>query len=118
MIFDPLLELAYGIALHGKLDMRVSRLHLRTGGMSHERHANFLHDAGFHQPGIERMAEIVETYVADSGILKRGFPRAFDDAKGAIFVCENQAHGFLVFDQKLKQPVTQRNLARFAFRSL
>ncbi len=64
------------------------------------------------------MAEIVETYVADRGILERRFPRAFDDAKRAIFVCEDETRGFLVRDQKLKQTLAQRNLAGFAFRSL
>jgi hypothetical protein len=32
--------------------------------MSHERHANFLQDARFHQAGVERVAEIVKTDVA------------------------------------------------------
>ena len=98
--------------------MRVGRLHLRTGGMSHERHANFLHDTRFHQPGIERVAEVVETYVAYTCIFERGFPRTFDDAKRPVIVCEDQAGGFLVRGQKLMQPVAQRNLAGFTLGSL
>ena len=42
--------------------------------MSHERHADFLQDAGFHQTGVEGMAEIVETHMPDTGIFQSGFP--------------------------------------------
>ena len=51
--------------------------------MAHERHANFLQDAGLHQASVERVAEIMETDVADARISQCGFPRALDDANRA-----------------------------------
>jgi hypothetical protein len=48
LVFHPLLELFDGFALHGKLDVGVCRVNLRAWGMAHERHANFLQDAGLH----------------------------------------------------------------------
>ena len=47
--------------------------------MSHERHPYFLENARFHQAGIERVAEIVKTDVAQFCVFERGCPRAFDD---------------------------------------
>lgn len=48
--------------------------------MPHERHANFLQDAGFHQARVERVAEIMKTDVADFSVLERRLPRALNDA--------------------------------------
>jgi hypothetical protein len=57
--------------------------------MAHERHANFLQDARFHQAGVERVAEIVETDVAELRVLERGFPRTLHDADRLAFVIDD-----------------------------
>ena len=48
LLFHPLLELSNRFALHGKLDVGVGGVNFRARGMTHERHADFLQDAGFH----------------------------------------------------------------------
>ena len=65
----PRFEFSDGFALHRQLDVRVGGVDPRTCGVAHERHADFLHDTGFHQAGVERVAEIVETHVTDLGVL-------------------------------------------------
>ena len=42
--------------------------------MTHERHADFLQDAGFHKACVKGVAEIVEAHVADTGVLQSRFP--------------------------------------------
>ena len=64
LVFHPLLELFDGLALHGKLDVGVGRVNFRAWGMAHERHADFLQDAGLHQAGVEGVAKIVKTDMA------------------------------------------------------
>ena len=51
--------------------------------MAHERHADFLQDAGLHQARVEGVAEIMKADVADSCVSERGLPRAFDVANWA-----------------------------------
>jgi len=58
--------------------------------MAHERHANFLQDAGLHQAGVEGVAKIVKANVADTGALERGFPRALDDADRLALIAEDE----------------------------
>ena len=69
LVFHPLLELSDGFALHGKLNVGVGRVNFRAWGMAHERHADFLQDAGLHQAGIEGVAKVVKTEVAKLGAL-------------------------------------------------
>ena len=52
--------------------------------MAHERHANFLQNAGLHQAGVERVAEIMKTEVAESCITQRRVPSGFDDANRLV----------------------------------
>ena len=54
--------------------------------MAHERHADFLQDAGLHQAGVEGVAEIVETDVAELRVFKRGLPGTLHDADWLVFV--------------------------------
>ena len=89
LVFHPLLKLSDGFALHGKLDVGVGRVNFRARGMAHERHANFLHDTGFHQPGVKRVAEIVETYVPELGILQCVLPGALHDANRLAAVADD-----------------------------
>src|SRR5665213_2779004 len=64
--------------------------------MAHERHADFLQDAGLHQAGVEGVAEIVETDVAELRVFERGLPRALHDADWLVFVADDQAFGLAV----------------------
>ena len=48
--------------------------------MAHERHANFLQDAGLHQARVEGVPKIMKADVADGRVLERRLPRALDDA--------------------------------------
>ena len=59
--------------------------------MTHERHADFLQDAGLHQAGVEGVAEIVETDVADFGVFERRLPRALDDADRTALIVDDEA---------------------------
>ena len=64
--------------------------------MAHERHADFLQDAGLHQAGIEGVAEIMETDVAELRIFERRLPRTFYDTDWLVFVADDQAFGLAV----------------------
>lgn len=79
--------------------------------MAHERHANFLQDAGLHQASVERVAEIMETDVADARISQCGFPRALDDADRATTEVDHQSPFFPTFKQVLVKPFGKRDLA-------
>ena len=67
--------------------------------MTHERHPDFLQDAGFHQAGVKGVAEIVETHVADPGIFQRRFPGALHDAQRLALVVKYQARGLTAVKQ-------------------
>lgn len=69
--------------------------------MAHECHAHFLQDTGLHQARVERMAEIVETCVADTGVLQCGIPRALHDADGLAAKLDHQAFGLAVLTEEL-----------------
>ena len=64
LLLHPAFELGDGLPLHGKLDVGVGRVNFRAWGMTHERHANFLQDAGLHEASVEAVAEIVKADVA------------------------------------------------------
>ena len=80
LVFHPLLQPLDGFALHRKLDVGVGRVNFRACGMAHERHADFLQDAGLHQAGVEGVAKIVKTDVAELRVFERSLPRALHDA--------------------------------------
>ena len=61
--------------------------------MAHQRHANFLHDAGLHKAGIESVAEIMEANVADPSMSENRLPRCFDDPNRSVPECHNKAFG-------------------------
>ena len=91
--------------------MGIRCVNSRSCGMSHQRHANLLQDAGFHQSSIEGMAEIVKTDMPDAGALKRGFPGAFHDADRAAAEIDHETLWFAVLNQVVEQPLGQRDLA-------
>ena len=83
--------------------------------MAHERHPDFLEDARFHQAGVERVAQIVETDGAKFGVPKRGCPRAFDGPDRLALVVDDQPSVLAVLKQKLMEPLSQGDLARLPF---
>ena len=68
LLVDPNLEFPDGFTLCRELDVGVRCVDFRARRVAHERHANFLQDAGLHQTRVEGVAEIVETHVAYPGV--------------------------------------------------
>ena len=85
--------------------------------MAHERHANFLHDSGFHQARIEGVAKIVEADVSDSGIFQRRFPGPLNDANGPALVIKDQSLWLAMLKQMLRQAPGQGNFPGLPFGS-
>ena len=56
LFLHPLFEFPDRFALCRQLDVGVGCVHFAAGGVAHERHADLLQDAGFHQAGVERVA--------------------------------------------------------------
>ena len=73
--------------------------------MAHERHADFLHDAGFHKAGVEGVPEIVKTDVAKLGVFECGLPRALHDADWLVFIANDQAFRLAVLKQIFQQAI-------------
>ena len=73
--------------------------------MTHERHADFLQDAGLHQARVKGVAEIVKTDVADGGILQSRFPRALYYAYGLAAELDDKPLVFAALDQMIVQPL-------------
>ena len=76
--------------------------------MAHERHADFLQDAGLHQAGVEGVAKIVKTDMAQRRVFKRRLPSALHDAERSAFIAKDQTFGFPM----LKQVETTKKKAR------
>src|SRR4051794_13902562 len=84
--------------------------------MAHERHADFLQDARLHQTGVEGVAEIVETHVADSGVFQRGLPGALYDADLLPFVAKDNTVVTAIIVKPTKEPGGERDFAAFPLR--
>ena len=115
LVFHPRFEFPDRFAFHRQLHMGVNRVHIRASGMPHERHANFLQDAGFHQPSVKGVAEIVKADVADLGAPERRFPRGLHDADGRTPEVENNAFRSALSKQKIVKTCCEGNLAGFSF---
>jgi len=100
----PLFELSYRVALYGQLDVGVRGVDFRAWGMTHECHANFLQDLGFHQPSVEGVAEIMETDMADLRVLECSLPGAFNDPDWFALVGNHEAFGFAILQQQIVEP--------------
>src|SRR5579872_5342704 len=104
LLVDPNLEFPDGFPLSRQLDVGVRCVNFRARRMAHERHANFLQDAGLHQTRVEGMAKIVEAHMADPGVFERGFPRTLDDADLLAFVSEDNSLVAAILCEPLEQP--------------
>ena len=75
---DPSFELPDGIALHRQLDMGVEGVDFLARGVTHEGFPHVLHDARFHEPGVEGVAKIVKAGITDACSSDRRFPGCLD----------------------------------------
>src|SRR6266851_4173095 len=83
--------------------------------MTHERHADFLHDAGFHEPGAETVSEIVKADMPDTSPPQSAPPRRFDDSNRTALVGEDNS-GFLSGASKqVVHTLGERNFTGLAF---
>jgi hypothetical protein len=89
-----------------------------TAGMAHQRLADFLHDPGFHEPRIERVAEIMKAAVADARAANGSFPSGLDYADGLAFEREKQALLLAFSEKELIYTVRKRDFTPFATGSL
>ena len=104
LLADPHVELLDCFPLDGQLDMRIGGVDSRTWGMAHERHANFLQDAGLHQARVEGVTKIVKTDVAQASILERRLPSALYVLNRLAIVGKDDPTGLVVLKQVLQQP--------------
>ncbi len=95
--------------------MGVNGMDLRSGAVAHQGHADLLEDARFHAPRVERVAEVVKSHVADTGIRECGSPRAFHDADWLAAILDHQPVGLAALKQNLVQPLGERNFTGFPF---
>ena len=79
--------------------MGVNGVDVFTAGMAHQRLADLLHDPCFHEPRIERVAEIMKAAVADARAANGSLPSGLDYADGLAFESEEQAL-LLAFSEK------------------
>jgi len=84
--------------------------------MPHQGLADLLQDAGFHQPAVEAVPEVVEPVVANRGAADRRHPGSFDLADGLAFEGKDQPLRFLLRVKELEETPGERDLAAFAFR--
>jgi hypothetical protein len=57
---DPRFEFPDRFALHRQLDVGINGVHVFAARMAHQRLADLLHDACFHEPRVERVSEFME----------------------------------------------------------
>ena len=86
--------------------------------MAHERHADFLQDAGLHQAGVEGVAEVVETDVANPAVLECGLPGSLQDPDLLSAKAEDNVLVLAGARKQLEEPRGKRDLPCFAFRGL
>jgi hypothetical protein len=86
----PGFEFPDSFALHGQLDMGVEGIDFLTRGVAHEGFPHVLHNARFHEPGVEGVAKIVKAEVTDACPADRRLPGGLDLVDGTAFEGENQ----------------------------
>ena len=82
--------------------------------MPHQGLANFLHHPRFHEPRVERVAEVMEAAVADARAADSGLPSGLNDPNGLAVESKEQT---LVLPQSEKQgmnPFRERDLSPLA----
>ena len=100
LLVDPRFELPDRFALRRKLDVGIGRVDVFSTRMAHKRLANIRDDSGFHEPRVERMAEIMEAEIADARTADGGLPCGLWRPHRLAAVEEDQA---LRFGERLKK---------------
>lgn len=83
--------------------------------MAHQRHADFLQDAGLHQPSVKGVPEIVKPKMPDLGVSQSRRPSALDNPHPAAVEVDDQAFRFSMLVEVCVQAFAQRNLSRLPF---
>lgn len=86
-------------------------MHVFAARMPHESLANFLHDSGLHEAGIERVPEIVESVIPDLGPLDSVLPSGFDPVKRSAVEGEDVPFVLAVRQEKIEEPPGEWDLA-------
>src|SRR5208337_4619859 len=84
--------------------------------MTHEGLSYFLHDPGFHQSGVEGVAQIVKAVVANSCPADRRRPRRFDSAQRSAFEEEHESFFLPSRREEFKETGGERDFPRLTAR--
>src|SRR4029077_4986858 len=84
--------------------------------MAHQRLADFLHNSRFHEPRIERVAEMMKAAIADACAANCSFPSGLDYADGFAHEGEEQALLLAFSEKELVYAVGKGNFTAFASR--
>src|ERR1700722_11978862 len=76
----PCFKLPDRFTLCRKLDVGVDGVDVFSARMPHQCFANFLHDACFHEPRVECVAEVMEPAIPDARTTDSCLPSGLDDA--------------------------------------
>src|SRR5258708_7318960 len=76
----PRFKLPYRFTLCRKLDVGVDGVDVFTARMPHQRLADFLHDASFHEPRVECVTEVMKPAITDASTADGSDPSGLDDA--------------------------------------
>jgi hypothetical protein len=87
---DPGFELPDGFTLHRQLDVGIEGIHFVARGVAHKSLPHVLHDAGFHEARVERVAEIVKAGIADARSTDGCPPGGLDLVDRTAFEGKNQ----------------------------
>src|SRR5208282_2786138 len=92
---DPEFELPDGFAFHRHLDMRVKGIHFLTGGVAHQDLPHVLQHSRLHEAGVERVAKIVKSEVANAGSADGCLPCRLDPVNRTALEGKDQPTRFL-----------------------
>lgn len=93
--------------------MGVNGVYVFARGMPHERLPHVGHDAGFHQPGVEGVAKIVEAEGANLCTADGGLPGGLDFVQRSTFKGKDQSVGLARSREQIDEPRRERDLASF-----
>jgi len=86
--------------------MGIEGIDFLARGVAHEGLPHVLHDARFHEPGVEGVAKIVKAEVADARLPDGCFPGSFDSVDRTAFESEYQPFGFMAGGEEFGESVS------------
>ena len=113
-----MLKLLDGFAFCGKFHVGINRVNLLAAGMAHQALADFHLDAGFHQPGIEGVPQVVKPKPTNARTPYGSLPSGLQPQQGFAPIGKHQALILFPGIQQVVQSDREGYLAGFAFRSL